>query len=215
MVESYVGPESFRKGVASYIAKYAFKNAAGEDFWTEMARVTSRPIDRMIRSFVDQDGAPLLTIRQSCGGKSSDVAVAQSRLLANPDKSSEPRTWTLPACLRTSDNKASCEVVERPTQTVAVSGCDSVFANADARGYYVSDYTPEAVRALAKRSSLSRVERLSLAMDEWWMTLSARHDIGVFLDLVNAYATDDTPAILNALQSRIDYVASNIVDKTQ
>ena len=215
MVESFVGPESFRKGVASYIAKFAYKNAAGEDFWTEMARVTGRPIDRMIRSFVDQEGAPLLTIRQSCGGKSSDVTVAQSRLLAIPDKSSEPRTWTLPACLKASDNKASCEVVDRPTQTIAASGCDPVFANADARGYYVSDYTPETVRALAKRSSLSRVERLSLAMDEWWMTLAARHDIGVFLDLVNAYATDDTPATLNALQARLDYVAGNIVDKTQ
>ena len=215
MVESYVGPELFRKGVASYIAKYAYKNAAGEDFWTEMARVTGRPIDRMIRSFVDQDGAPLLTIRQSCGGKSSDVAVAQSRLLAVPDRSSEPRTWTLPACLKTSDNKASCEVVERPTQTVAISGCDPVFANADGRGYYVSDYTPETVRALAKRPSLSRVERLSLAMDEWWMTLSARHDIGVFLDLATQFATDDTPALLNALQTRISYVASNIVNEPQ
>ena len=215
MVESYVGPEAFRKGVASYIAKYAYKNAAGADFWTEMARVTGQPIDRMIRSFVDQDGAPLLTIRQSCGGKSSEVAVAQSRLLAIPDKSSQPRTWTLPACLRTSDNKARCEVIDKPTQTVAVSGCDAVFANADARGYYVSDYTPENVRALTQRSSLSRMERLSLATDEWWMTLSARHEVGVFLDLVNSFATDDTPALLTALQNRIDYVASNIADRSQ
>ena len=215
MIESYVGPESFRKGVASYIAKYAFKNAAGEDFWTDMTRVTGQPIDRMLRSFVDQEGAPLLTIRQSCGGRSSDVAVAQSRLLAIPERSSEPRTWSLPACLRTSDNKVSCAVVDRPTQTVAAGGCDPVFANADGRGYYVSDYTPEAVRELTKRSSLSRVERLTLAMDEWWMTLSARHDIGVFLDLVTQFATDDTPALLNALQTRISYVASNIVDASQ
>jgi aminopeptidase N len=215
MIESYVGPESFRKGVASYIAKYAYRNAAGEDFWTEMARVTGRPIDRMIRSFVDQKGAPLLTIRQSCGGKSSEVAVAQSRLLAVPDRSSEPQTWTLPACLKTSDNKARCEVVQRPAETVAVNGCDAAFANADGRGYYVSDYTPETVRTLAKRSSLSRVERLSLAMDEWWMMLSARHDIGVFLDLVADFAADDTPALLNALQTRISYVATNIVDQAQ
>jgi aminopeptidase N len=215
MVESYVGSELFRKGVASYIAAYAYKNAAGEDFWGEMARVTGRPIDRMIRSFVDQEGAPLLTIRQSCGGTSGDLAVTQSRLLAVPDKSSQPRTWTLPACLRTSDNKARCEVVDRPAQTFAVGGCDAVFANADARGYYVSDYTPENVRALAQRSSLSRMERLNLATDEWWMTVSARHQVGVFLDLVNAFATDDTPALLTALQTRVDYVAGNIVDDTQ
>ena len=215
MVEAYVGPESFRKGVASYIAKYAYRNATGEDFWTEMARVTGRPIDRMIRSFVDQDGAPLLTIRQSCVNRSGEVAVGQSRLLAIPDRSSEPRTWTLPACLKTSDSKARCEVIDKPAQTVAVNGCDPVFANADGRGYYVSDYTPETVRVLTARPSLSRVERLSLTTDEWWMTLSARHDIGVFLDLATAFAVDDTPAILGALLTRIDYIASNIVDRNQ
>jgi aminopeptidase N len=216
MVEAYVGPESFRKGVASYLAKFAFRNAAGEDFWTEMARVTGRPIDRMIRSFVDQEGAPLLTIRQSCGGKSSDVALTQSRLIVAPDRSSEPRTWTLPACLRASDGTARCEVVETPALTATVSGCDPVFANADARGYYVSDYTPEAVRALTKRTpALTRVERLSLTNDEWWMALSNRHPIGVFLDLANEFAADDTPALLDTLDTRLSYVRHNIVDDSQ
>jgi hypothetical protein len=36
----------------------------------------------------------------------------------------------------------------------------------------------------------------------------------VFLDLVNEFATDDTPAILNALHARISYIDSNIVDQT-
>jgi aminopeptidase N len=216
MVEAYVGPDSFRKGVASYLAKYSYRNAAGEDFWTEMARVTGRPIDRMIRSFVDQEGAPLLTIRQSCGGKSSDVALTQSRLLIGPEQSSEPRTWTLPACLRPGDGKARCEVVEKPAQTATVNGCEPVFANADARGYYVSEYTPEAVQALAKRTpALTRVERLSVANDEWWLAQSARHPIGVFLDLADQFAADDTPALLNTLDGRLSYVGANIVDSSQ
>ena len=216
MVEAYVGPDSFRRGVASYLAKYSYQNAAGEDFWTEMARVTGRPVDRMIRSFVDQEGVPLLTIRQSCGGKASEVALAQSRLLVGPEQSSEPRTWTLPACLKPGDGKASCEVVEKPAQTAPVNGCEAVFANADARGYYVSDYTPEAVRALAKRTpSLTRVERLSLTNDEWWMMQSVRHPIGVFLDLADELAADDTPVLLNTLEGRLGYVAANIVDSSQ
>ena len=216
MIEAYVGPDMFRRGVGSYLAKHSWRNASGEDFWTEMARVTGQPMDRMIKSFVDQDGAPLLTIRQSCGGKSSDMALTQSRLLANPERSSEPRTWTFPACFKTADGKARCEVIDRPSQVMTVDGCDPAFAKPDARGYYVSEYTPENVRALVKRTPpLSRAERLSLLTDEWWMAQSARHPVGVFLDLASASATDDTPAILEALDTRIGYIASNIVDAAQ
>jgi aminopeptidase N len=175
MIESYVGPDSFRKGVASYIAKYAYRNAAGEDFWSEMARVTGRPIDRMIRSFVDQEGAPLLTIRQSCVGKSSDVGVALSRLLAVPDRSSEPRTWTLPACSQTSDKQGSL----RSRRAARTDGGGQrmrarVRQRRWARLLRLRLHTRRCPRVGEACLALARVERLNLAMDEWWMTLSAR-----------------------------------------
>ena len=46
MIEAYVGPEAFRAAVRSYIRKYAYSNAAGEDFWNEVTRVTGKPVDR-------------------------------------------------------------------------------------------------------------------------------------------------------------------------
>src|SRR6185295_16719676 len=75
MVESYVGPESFRRGVASYLKKYSYGNAAGNDFWTEVARVTGKPVDRIMRSFVDEIGAPVLTVRSSCTKNRSELDV--------------------------------------------------------------------------------------------------------------------------------------------
>ena len=224
MIEAFVGPDAFRKGVASYLTKFAYRNAAGEDFWTEIARVTGQPVDRMIKSLVDQVGVPLLTIRQSCVGNSSEITLAQSRLLIAADRSSEPRTWTLPACFKTGDgttgsttgSTARCEVIERPTQAVKTSGCGGVFANADARGYYISEYSPEAVRDLARRpSSLTRVERLNLLNDEWWMVRALRHPVSVFLDLAAGLASDDTPAVLDALQTRLAFIAGNIADGLQ
>ena len=75
MIETYVGPEAFRKGVASYLKKYSYSNAAGEDFWSEVARVTGKPVDRIMRSFVDQVGAPVLTVRSSCSQNRSELDV--------------------------------------------------------------------------------------------------------------------------------------------
>ena len=63
MIEAYVGPEKFRQGVSSYLTKYAYGNAAGEDFWNEMTRVTEKPVNRIMKSFVEQPGAPMLTVQ--------------------------------------------------------------------------------------------------------------------------------------------------------
>jgi aminopeptidase N len=34
MLEYYVGPELFRKGINAYLEKYAYGNATTENFWT-------------------------------------------------------------------------------------------------------------------------------------------------------------------------------------
>ena len=62
MIESYVGAEPFRQGVASYLKRFSYANAAGEDFWNEVAKVTGKPVDRILGSFVDRAGSPVLSV---------------------------------------------------------------------------------------------------------------------------------------------------------
>jgi hypothetical protein len=79
-----------------------------------------------------------------------------------------------------------------------------VFANADSRGYYFTDYAPDDVRALAKNTAwLKPQEWMSLLGDEWWMVRAGRHDIDVYLDVTDALATSDFPTILAMLQERL------------
>ena len=66
MIESYVGPEAFRQGVTSYLKRFSYANAAGEDFWNEIAKVTGKPVDRVMHSFVDKAGAPVLSVETRC-----------------------------------------------------------------------------------------------------------------------------------------------------
>ena len=65
MIEAYVGPEAFRRGVSSYLKRFSYANASGEDFWAEMARVTGKPVDQILSSFVDQPGIPLLSVESA------------------------------------------------------------------------------------------------------------------------------------------------------
>jgi aminopeptidase N len=214
MIEASVGPDAFRKAIASYVSKFSYANAAGEDFWTEVTRVTGRPIDRIMKSFVDQPGVPVLSIRNTCAGDSTEISVSQRRFIGSPDTgSAAEQLWTFPACFKANDGQPRCEIVDRREHTFTAAACNNVFANASARGYYFSEYTPDAVRALSKNApGLEPVERLSLHGDEWWMVRAARHEIGVYLDLAAALAGDETVAVVDAVAGRLTFVGSYIAD---
>jgi aminopeptidase N len=218
MVESYVGPEPFRQGVASYLKRFSYANAAGEDFWNEVAKVTGKPVDRILRSFVDRAGSPVLSVRSRCvAGKTTAVDLTMERFIGVPGSPREEQTWTLPACLKTPSGQPRCEVIERPKQTVQLNGCsetegDAVFANTDSRGYYFTEYSPDAARALARSATtLKPVERLSLLGDEWWMVRGGRHDVGVYLDVASAFASDTASAVIEMLSGRLAVIEEDLV----
>jgi aminopeptidase N len=216
MIEAYVGSELFRKAISSYLTKFSYANAAGEDFWAEVARVTGRPVDRIMRSYVEQPGAPVLTIRNSCTGGTSDIDITQSRFVGSPGVPAPAQTWTLPVCFKTGDGAPRCELITSRNQRATASGCEAVFANADARGYFFSEYTPAAVRDLGRTAAgLKPVERLGLLGDEWWMVRSGRHDIDSFLDLSAMFANDDTPAVVDTIAARLTLIAHAIADPGQ
>ena len=210
MVESYVGAPNFQKGVASYIRKYSFSNAAGEDFWNEVTRATGKPVDRIMQSFVDQPGAPVLSVTTRCVNPGSDIMVTQDRFFSAPGATAQtPQTWVLPACFKAAGGDQKCEIIDRREATLHAASCGNAFINAQGRGYYLSQYTPEAVRALAASvAGLQPVERYSLLGDEWWMVRSGRHDIDPMLDLSSALASETTPAIVDSLAGRMSFVGT-------
>ncbi|OFW01992.1 MAG: hypothetical protein A3I61_00535 [Acidobacteria bacterium RIFCSPLOWO2_02_FULL_68_18] len=217
MVEAFVGPDLFRKGVASYLKRYAFANAAGEDFWTEMARVTGRPVDRILRGYVEQAGAPVVSVAMRCAGRRTELTLEQQRFVGTslPAPPAPPQRWTVPVCMKTADGRSRCDVLDEARETFRVPSCGAVFANADARGYYFTEYTADTVRALAGGAArLAPMERISLLGDQWWMVRAGRHDIGVYLDLAAALAGDDTAAVVDALAPRLAQTAGDVASAT-
>ena len=217
MIEAYVGPAKFKEAVSSYLTRYSSSNAAGEDFWQEVTRVTEKPVNRIMRSYVDQPGSPMLSVRTACVAGKTRVTVRQQRFVGTPGDTTPAATttppWTLPVCVKTGTGATTCQVVTKASESFDAPGCGAAFVNADARGYYFTEYEPSAVTALATRTpALTSAERISLLGDEWRMVRAGRHDIGVYLDLAGAFATDETPAVLNDLVARVGYVRGVIAD---
>jgi aminopeptidase N len=209
MIESYVGPDAFRRGVTSYLKRHSYGNAAGEDFWNEMRRVTGRPVDRILRSFVDQVGAPLLTVDNACRSQQPSVQVTHGRFTASTSARPASQTWTFPACVKQAAGPPRCELLTAAMQTLPLTACEPPFVNAGSRGYYVTEYRPQALAAFAKPSAgLTPVERMSLLGDEWRMVRSGRHDVGAYLDLAAAWAGDPTPSVVEDIASRLGTIGA-------
>ena len=216
-IENYVGADAFRRGVVSYLKKYSFGNAAGEDFWTEVARVTGKPVDRIMKPYIEQAGVPVVTIEAACQGNTTDVALRQERFVGatGAAASSASPLWAVPVCFKTPGaGDQQCVLLEQREQKASLSSCSAyVFANAKGRGYYFSQYSPDEVRAIARtaRGSLTPAERLSLLGDEWWMGRAGRHDIGVYLDAASSLAADETPSVIEQIARSLAYVHDNLL----
>ncbi len=221
MLEAYVGPAKFKEAVSSYLTRYSGSNAAGEDFWQEVTRVTEKPVNRIMKSFVDQPGSPMLSVRTACVAGSTRVTVRQQRFVGTPAAAGAPppppaAPWTLPVCVKTATGATTCQVISQATESFDAPGCGAAFVNADARGYYFTEYEPAALKALATRTPpLTSAERISLLGDEWRMVRAGRHDIDTFLDLATAFATDETPAVLTDLIARVGFVRGAVADPAQ
>ena len=102
MLESYVGPEVFRKGVNAYLRAHANGNATSADFWEAEAKVSGKPIDQLMPTFVLQPGVPMLTVAGSCNGGKAQVEFTQQRFFLSPQRlnGGSPEQWQIPVCMK-------------------------------------------------------------------------------------------------------------------
>ncbi len=198
MVEKYVGEETFRRGVHDYLNAHKYANATAEDFWGAQTRDSGKPVDKIMSSFIEQPGVPLLRFGAPAGGHAT---VAQSRFFLNPKAaSSTAQTWTVPVCVKTSAAPA-CTVVSSPTATIDAPPAPAFFANASAHGYYRSQYAPKSFEALLARaeSTLSSDERMLLLSDEWALMTAGQGSPGDVLNLIAAMRDDPSPGVLESI----------------
>lgn len=201
MVENYVGPETFRKGVHNYLAAHQYANATAEDFWGAQTKESHKPVDKIMDSLIVQPGAPLVVFGQPSGGK---VAVQQRRFYLSPNIHPDPKQkWTLPICFKSgADGKQDCQVLTPTTTTLRAPAGSIFFANANGKGYYRSAYPAGVYAKLVAgiESSLTAPERISLISDEWAQVRSNNATVGDYLDLTAAIRNETSDEVVsNAL----------------
>lgn len=174
MVAAWLGDDTFREGVRRFVAAHRFGSATSEDFFSALAEVAGNPeLVPAMRSFVGQQGVPLLAMKQS----GDRVAVTQLRYttagVAPPES-----FWTIPLCLRRGANR-QCFIMDQHTQTFVMAGEGLVFPNAGGTGYYRFELTAKHWQDLiASADTLPGGEALALVDSLWGSIRGGRGTIG-------------------------------------
>jgi aminopeptidase N len=213
MVENYLGEEVFRQGVHNYLQAHLYANATAEDFWNAQTANSHLPVDKIMSSFVTQPGVPLLTLSEKQAG---GVPVSQSRffLSAEASRSGVSPEWTVPVCLKTS-GKPVCRVMTPEDATLPVPadvGMPFVYANAAAKGYFRTAYTPAQFSAILAKAetALTPPERIGLLGDRFALVQAGKSMVGDYLDLVLALRQDSSATVLDTAHRQLEKIDSDI-----
>ena len=212
MVENYLGKEVFRQGVHNYLQAHLYANATAEDFWNAQTANSHLPVDKIMSSFVTQPGVPLLTFSERQAGS---VPVAQGRFfLSATAAAGKGQRWTVPVCLKTS-GQPICRVLTPEDSTIPLPmdvASPMFYANAGAKGYYRTAYTPKQYSAIVEKAeaALSPPEKIGLLGDRWALVRSGQGSVGDYLDLVLALKQDSNAAVLDTAHQQIEKIDSDI-----
>jgi aminopeptidase N len=236
MVEAYVSPEVFRRGVNAYLRKFAYSNATAEDFWRAITVASGgRPVDKIMPGFVEQPGEPLVKVQTACVNPpkqaaskpakgrrgrrpiqphpKTEITLSQERFFADGKQDASAKTWMIPVCIKSGDNKPFCQLLNEPRQVVPVVGCTPwVFTNVNAVGYYRTQYDPELFRKLTEAvGDLSTAERVSLVRDESALVKAGAEKVGPLLDLISALGSDQKKSVVESYRPPLGLINSYLL----
>jgi aminopeptidase N len=212
MIESYLGPEEFRKGVSSYLSAHAYANATAEDFWTAMTVSSHKPVDKIMPSFVMQAGVPFVQLAARCENGNTKIDASQKRFFFDPALfgKTDSEVWQIPVCMKTVGESSSqhCELLTAKQQSLALQRCGWVFPDVNAVGYYRYGYEPQALQQKGPggEQSLSSAERISLLDNEWALVRAGSHNVPDYLSLIESLRTDHTRVLVEEAIAHLTYI---------
>lgn len=218
MLESYVGPEVFRNGVNAYLRAHANGNATSADFWQAMAKVSGKPVDKIMPTFVMQPGVPLVTMSESCSSSKQTLELSQQRFLLSPsgEGAKEGQVWSIPICTKAATNTgSSCYLVDKKSARFTTSTCpDWLMANRDAKGYYRVHYPDlKSLKDIGRiaEKDLTVPERIAFVEDLWAMTRAGKEPVGIFLNVARDLRPERNRLVVEFVADHMDTIGRSLV----
>lgn len=96
-VEGYIGKDNFKKGLRKYLKTHQYGCASSHHLWEAFEAVSEKPITKIMKSWVEQPGFPIVEVRRS----KEKLILTQKRFSYLSDESIESnQQWLTPITIR-------------------------------------------------------------------------------------------------------------------
>jgi len=201
MLENYVGIENFRKGLKYYLTQHKYSNAEGQDLWKSIGRVAHKPVDAMMKTWIDQVGYPVVDVKRN----NSKVSLTQRRFLSDGSISSKNR-WSIPIHIEEGNHESSI-LMKSQKSVVSLKNINSNFiVNSGRYGFYRVQYDANSLaqlELLIDEKILNHVDRWSLQNDLFSQCVSGTKQIQEYLDFTTSYHDEDNYITLQNLAQNL------------
>src|SRR5438094_9610673 len=167
MIEAYIGPDKFQKGVSKYLRQFRYSNASGSDLWNHLQQASGLDVSRVMEGWIGKVGYPVVKASLSSG----KLVLEQERFLLSGAR--DKQTWPIPVTIAM-DGKTQHLMLDKERAEVTVANPKSLKLNVDRTGFYRIDYRGLVLQSLVCASELSGVDRYGLAHAARPMHNSAR-----------------------------------------
>lgn len=198
MLESYLGEETFRKGIRSYMQKHQYSNTTTVDLWNALDKASGKPVAKIASDWTSQAGFPIVKVDAKCEAGKRKITLEQEQFLLD-DKSPSARLWNIPVQIGTVGGKADYVLLSKRSTTITQPNCNGTLViDPDATGYFRVQYSGPLFAALSEKfTSLPDTTRAKLIGDTWAQVITDRLPLASYLDLMAKGRNEPRLAVWN------------------
>ena len=194
MIEAYIGPQNFQTGLRHYLKKFEYACAASHDLWDAFTEASAKPIGRIMKTWVEQPGFPLLTATRT----DNRLNIRQERFTYLPLHSEQ--VWPVPLVVncyyRDGSSKTIATLLETAQTTLELDPEVTVYKlNFGQRGFFRVHYldkpnlTELGTRVLNK--TLPPLDRWGLDNDLYALVRKGSIRLADYLEFFAYYRNED------------------------
>jgi aminopeptidase N len=210
MIEQYVGPDAFRRGLAAYFEGQRLSNATAGDLWHYLSQASGTDVAAVARSWTDQQGYPLLQARVTCESGKQTLHVDQQRFSVD-DAVDTTSLWQVPFAVSAGTAAPARLLLTGRSARFAIGPCAAVPLFIDsATGFFRVQYPPEHLHRLARTfPDLSPSARLALLTDTFALGQAGRVPLADYFALLSRVRPAGDPDTLVLFQ-QAEHALSNL-----
>ncbi len=215
-VEGYMGEDDFREGVRHYLKEHEFECASSRHLWNAFEEVSSRPVSKMMKSWVEQPGFPLVEVKK----KGRKLIFNQKRFTYL--KNNSDQAWLIPLSVEVFYGNGQTKTVsvlfeDRSTGIDVGEDVAAYKVNHRQTGFYRVKYLEkidlEALGARVANRELSAEDRWGLQNDLYAMVRAGEVAIQDYLGFLAHYSTEDAFLPLTSIAGHLFHAFLIMEDK--